>query len=97
MLGRTSNGDDYYLDVKSVEFSGREPVRLWIKTVGKKETETIAYEMDCKAKLMNNPSAVVYDSNGKVLNTSERSGGWQRIVPDTFGEQMYNAVCSGRP
>jgi tetratricopeptide (TPR) repeat protein len=94
MLGRSSDGEDYYLDVKSVEFSGSGPVRLWIKTTGKKQTETVAYEIDCKARLMTNTSTVVYDSNGKVLNTSELSSGWQRIVPDTIGEQLYNGACS---
>ena len=95
-LGRSTVGDDYYLDVKSVEFStaGR-PVLLWIKTTGKKETQTVGYEIDCKARRMNNTSSVAYDSNGKVSGSSDLSGEWQQIVPDTVGEQLYIGACSG--
>jgi hypothetical protein len=93
-LGRSTDGEDYYLDVKSVEFSANEPIRLWIKTVGKKETETLAYEMDCKGRRMNTTSIVVYDPKGKVVNSSDVGSGWQRIVPDTIGEQLYNGACS---
>jgi tetratricopeptide (TPR) repeat protein len=95
-LGRSTVGDDYYLDVKSVEFStaGR-PVLLWIKTTGKKETQTVGYEIDCKARRMNNISSVAYDSNGKVSGSSDLSGEWQQIVPDTVGEQLYIGACSG--
>jgi tetratricopeptide (TPR) repeat protein len=94
ILGRSDDGGDYYLDVKSAEFSGFGPVRLWIKTVGKKKTETVSYEIDCKARLMQNTSTIVYDSKGEVLNTSELSSGWHRIVPDSIGEQLYNGMCS---
>ena len=95
-LGRSTVGDDYYLDVKSVEFStaGR-PVLLWIKTTGKKQTQTVGYEIDCKARRMNNTSSVAYDSNGKVSGSSDLSGEWQQIVPDTVGEQLYIGACSG--
>jgi tetratricopeptide (TPR) repeat protein len=95
-LGRNSIGEDYYLDVKSFESSGSGQVRLWVKTIGKKEKETVAFEIDCKTRLMNNTSTVVYDSNGKVLKSSEFTSGCQRIVPDTIGEQLYNGACSGR-
>jgi len=37
---------------------------------------------------------VTYDSNGTVVNTSELSGGWQSIIPDSIGEQLYNGACS---
>jgi len=93
-LGRSADGEDFYLDVKSVEFSVDGPVRLWIKTIGKKETQIIAYEMDCKARRMNNTSTVTYDSKGKIVNSSAGSPGWQRIIPDTIGEKLYNGACS---
>jgi tetratricopeptide (TPR) repeat protein len=93
LLGRSADGEEYYLDVKSADFS-REGVRLWIKTVGKKETQTIAYEMDCKMKRINNTSSITYDSRGKVMSSSEMGGEWQRIIPDTIGEQLYNGACS---
>jgi tetratricopeptide (TPR) repeat protein len=93
-LGQSAGGEDFYLDVKSVEFSVDGPVHLWIKTIGKKETQIIAYEMDCKSRRMNNTSTVTYDSKGKIVNSSEVSVGWQRIIPDTIGEKLYNGACS---
>ena len=94
VLGKGSDGEDYYLDVKSVEFSAPGPVRLWIKTMGTKETQTVAYAIDCEARRMNNTLSVAYDSNGKVSSSSDVSGRWQQIVPDTIGEQLYIGACS---
>ena len=94
LLGGTSNGDKYFLDTKSAEFSAIAPVHFWIKTVGKKETTTVAYEIDCKGRRISTTSGVTYDPNGKVLNTSEIGSGWQVIIPDTIGEQFYNGACS---
>jgi hypothetical protein len=61
--------------------------------VGQKETQTVEYELDCKTRRMNEASTVSYDSNGKVLTSSEVSRGWQRVIPDTIGEQLYNGAC----
>jgi tetratricopeptide (TPR) repeat protein len=92
-LGRTADQEDYFLDVKSAEFPGDGPVRIWLKFVGKKETQTVENELDCNAKRMKRASIVTYDSNGTVLTSSEVSSGWQGIVPDTIGEQLYNGAC----
>ena len=94
VLGRTADQEDYFLDAKSAEFPSSGPARVWIKMVGKKESRTVEYELDCNARRMNAASAVEYDSNGKVLKTSEVSSGWQRITPDTIGEQIYNGACA---
>jgi tetratricopeptide (TPR) repeat protein len=93
MLGRTADQEDYFLDVKSAEFSSDGPVRLWVKFVGKKETQTVEFELECKSRRMNRASIVTYDSNDTVLTSSEVSSGWQRIIPDTIGEQFYNGTC----
>lgn len=94
MLGTNAVGGKYYLDVKSVEFLVGGLVRLWIKTMGKKQRQIVAYEMDCKTSRINDTSTVVYDFNDKVVSTSESNSGWQRIIPDTIGEQLYNGSCS---
>ncbi len=52
------------------------------------------YELDCKARRMNTASTATYDPNGRVLNSSEATSGWQPIIPDTIGEQIYNGACS---
>jgi len=93
-LGRSNNGDEYYLDVKTVEFPVGEPVRLWIKTVRSQETETVAYDVNCRTKRMSTNSVIDYDANGKILKRSDVSSEWQQIVPDTIGEQFYNGACS---
>jgi tetratricopeptide (TPR) repeat protein len=93
-LGRAANQEDYFLDAKTAEFPSEGPVRIWIKMVGKKETQTLEYELDCKARRMNAASTVIYDSDGKVLSSSEVGSGWQRIIPDTIGEQIYNGACA---
>ena len=41
----------------------------------------------------NEASTVIHDPNGKVLASSEVSSGWQRVIPDIFGEQIYNGAC----
>jgi tetratricopeptide (TPR) repeat protein len=92
-LGGTDS-DQYYLDVKTAEFPAKGHARVWIKAVTKKGTSTTEYEMDCQSKRLNVTSVVTYDSNGKVTNTYEPSTDWQRVVPDTIGEQFYDGACS---
>ncbi|MGD1023200.1 MAG: surface-adhesin E family protein [Candidatus Sulfotelmatobacter sp.] len=94
VLGKTSVGEDVYLDVKSFEFSTSGPILLWTKTVGKKEAQTIAYEVDCKGRRIESTSRVAYDPDGKVSSSSDLNTGWQQIVPDTIGEQLYVGACS---
>jgi tetratricopeptide (TPR) repeat protein len=92
-LGRTADQEDYFLDAKSAVFPSDGPVQLWVKFVGKKETQTVENELDCKTRRTNRASVVTYDSNGTLLTSSEVSSGWQRIIPDTIGEQLYNGAC----
>ena len=36
---------------------------------------------------------VDYDKNGKILDSFSRNNfNWQRVIPDTVGEEMYDAV-----
>jgi len=92
-LGTNKSGDEYYLDVKSAEFPKSGPVHLWIKKATKKATEVTAYEMDCKARLLMSGSSITYDSNDDAVSSSERSGDWQQIIPDTIGERFYLGAC----
>ncbi|MFZ0816788.1 MAG: surface-adhesin E family protein [Candidatus Sulfotelmatobacter sp.] len=92
-LGRTADQEDYFLDVKSAEFPSDGPVRIWLKFAGKKETQTVENELDCKTRRMNRASIVTYDSNGTVLANSGVSTGWERIIPDTVGERVYDGAC----
>jgi tetratricopeptide (TPR) repeat protein len=92
-LGSSSDGEHFYVDVKTMEFPNGGPARLWLKTASK-DTQTVeAYEVDCKMKRINNTSAIEYDADGKVLRSSDAVGGWQSVRPDTLGEQLYNGMC----
>jgi tetratricopeptide (TPR) repeat protein len=96
LLGSSRGGEEHYIDVKTVEFSGTSPARLWLKTVNKNETYTVqSYEIDCKGRRLNVTSTVLYSRNDEVVNSSETSSEWQRIVPETRGEQLYSGMCSG--
>lgn len=92
-LGKAVDGE-YFIDVKSTEFPIDSPVQLWIKTAGKKTSEKVSYEVDCKAKRINQTSFISYDSTGKVVASSEYSSGWQIIVPDSLGEQLFTGACT---
>jgi len=95
LLGSHSGGEQYYVDVKSVEFADNGPARLWVKTLRKKQTHTVeACEVDCKSKRIRQTSSLVYDSEGKLVSSTEASSGWQQVVPDTMGEHLYNGLCS---
>jgi hypothetical protein len=94
MLGKSTDGATYYLDVRTAELPPRDSAHLWIRTAGKKQTQNLAFEIDCSAKQLRVNSDVVYDSSGKLVDSSESSGDWQRIIPDTIGEQVYHGACS---
>jgi tetratricopeptide (TPR) repeat protein len=96
LLGQGNDGETYYLDVKTAEFSRPDFDQIWIKSVGNKGTETVAYEIDCNGKRLSAGSTASYDSAGKLLRSSDVGSSWQQIVPDTIGEQLYSGTCSGK-
>jgi len=51
-------------------------------------------EIDRRARRLNSTSRVEYDPKGKVVNSFDVASGWQRVVPDTISEQLYNGACS---
>jgi tetratricopeptide (TPR) repeat protein len=92
-LGSTPD-EEYFIDVKSTDFPPNAPVQIWIKKAKKKTSEKLAYQIDCKAKRISQTSFISYDATGNVANSSDYGGGWQVIVPDTLGEQLFNGACS---
>ncbi len=98
LLGTSTNGQENYVDVKSVEFPGKAPARLWVKTVNKNKAYTDQFfEIDCPTRRINLTSTAQYDKDEHSLSNSQAISGWQRIVPDTMGEQLYSGMCSASP
>jgi len=93
-IGTTSAGDNYYLDVKTAEFPASGIVHMWVKEIQKKQSLTTEYQVQCKTRMLNAVSGVVYDSSGKLLHSSEFETGWERVVPDSIGESFYQGACS---
>jgi tetratricopeptide (TPR) repeat protein len=93
-IGKGADGDEYFLDVKGAEFPSNAPAHFWIKTVGKKQSTLLAFDMDCKGRRINPVSSASYDSEGKLQGSSEENSGWQPVFPDSIGEQLYNGTCS---
>lgn len=97
-LGEGAGGENYFLDVKTVEFPGNQPAHLWIKTLKKTLSYIInSYEIDCKSRRLQTTAAIEYDKDDKVLNDTEVSSGWQRVIPETRGERLYNGMCAAKP
>lgn len=69
--------------------------KLWLKLVSKKPGYTIAaQEIECGSKRIRQTSSVEYDSAGTPLKTLSMGSGWQPIIPDSLGEQLYTGVCA---
>jgi len=81
LLETSSNGQEDYLDVKTVEFSDKGPARLWLKSVNKNRTYAIqSYDFGCKAKRLNRKrqSKPIYEWRGcgdEVERVSENHSG----------------------
>lgn len=92
----SAQGADIFVDVKTIEFPPSGGIgHLWFKARTKKSTYSLdSYEVDCKARRVNHASTVVYGDNAEIRSSSELHGGWQSIVPDTIGEQMYICLCA---
>jgi hypothetical protein len=94
LLGTIPSGDEYYIDVKTIEFPSSQHARLWLKTMEKNAAYRIeSYEFDCKLRRLQLTSTTMYDAKGEAVTNVERNNGWQQIIPETQGEQLYNGMC----
>jgi tetratricopeptide (TPR) repeat protein len=93
MGGQT--GEEWYVDVKSTEFTDNP--RLWSKFMQKDKGFNIqAFDFDCKDRRIAITSTATYNKDGEFVNGSDSNGGWQRIIPESRGEQMFDGMCRGR-
>jgi hypothetical protein len=93
-LGSSSGGGAYYLDVKSVEFAHEGPARLWLKTANKDKSYTVqSWDIECKSRRLSVTATAFYNSDDQLVRSLDVNGGWQRVIPETRGEQLYNGAC----
>jgi tetratricopeptide (TPR) repeat protein len=85
-------GEEWFVDVKSTEFA--ETPRLWAKFTEKDKRYSVqAFEFDCKGRRIAVTSIAKYGKDEELVGSSDAGGGWQRIIPQTRGEQMYIGMC----
>jgi tetratricopeptide (TPR) repeat protein len=92
-LGNFGNRSKFYLDVKASQPMAKPFPRIWVKKVGAKKSEVMAFEFDCSSRKLAVTSSVTYDMNDNVIENSSIGEGWSDVTPDTLGEQLWNGVC----
>jgi len=82
-----------YLDFKTIEKSGTHIVKFWIKSNNKNSQEFLENcEINCSSKQMHVLEFLLYDENGDAVQRTGTTR-WQSIIPDSFGEVLYNHLC----
>ena len=94
----TKGTPELYIDSETAEFENPNLPKFWMKFVDTKQAIKGAYaveqwSVDCRLKKTKTLSHLKYDSNGKVLDSSNIETGWQSTVPDSLGEQIYKGMC----
>ncbi len=90
---RSVGFDNYLLDVKTSSIAGKT-ASLWVKKVEKSgATSVIDFSIDCDTRRIKQESSYTYDRDGNLKN-KEDSGIWDGVIPDTFGEYLWDASCS---
>jgi tetratricopeptide (TPR) repeat protein len=94
-LGTSTTGE-CFVDARTVEISNKGVSRVWLKTTNAKTStySVDAYEVDCATRRINQASTLLYNSDGGVIRGTDSAINWQRIVPDTMGEQLYFGLCN---
>ncbi|WP_158789467.1 tetratricopeptide repeat protein [Granulicella sp. L46] len=89
---RSLGFDNYLLDVKTSSIADKT-ANLWVKKVEKSgATSVINFSIGCDARRIKQASSYTYDRDGNLKN-KEDSGVWDGVIPDTFGEYLWEASC----
>jgi tetratricopeptide (TPR) repeat protein len=89
-----------YVDLKTFDDKRHDSVTVWIKqSSGPDEAATGPYalkrfELNCPASQIRLVSFANYDGSGQVVGSGQ-GGRWDSVIPDTFGETVYNGACRG--
>lgn len=85
-------GEEWFIDVQSMEL--KETLRVWAKFKEKDKGHTVqAFDFDCKTRRIAATSTAKYNSQGEFLESSTTGSGWQQVIPETRGEQLYFGMC----
>jgi len=92
----TADGEGY-IDVRTVDYSQPNIVKLWVKTVGTRPGKLSTYSIreahiNCASRLISTPSIANYDNKQNVVR-SVKAVKWESILPDTLGEALYEGLC----
>lgn len=74
-------------------------LKVWIKTVQKDETTSLAYSMDrvdlnCRSNQQRLMSTIKYKKGGAVIDSfTSAAPKWEDLVPDSIGELIQRTIC----
>jgi hypothetical protein len=104
----TSQGNIVVYDTNSIKRRG-PVVSVWEKWLPIGETNrqrradslsmpTFAYQIErseyhCTKKQLRNVRTVLYDTEGRIIDSSDEADAWEDVVPDSIGEVISDAVC----
>jgi Flp pilus assembly protein TadD len=83
---------DIHLDFKTISQSDTNVIGCWIKTNKYAQEYLENYEINCVSRQINQLESINYNESGKGIRMNGYRG-WQRIVPDSFGEILFNHLC----
>jgi hypothetical protein len=96
LISKSSSGEQY-IDTRMVDYSAKDMVRFWLKSVELPQAKASGYrlaetEVNCATRGINTVSVTSYDAKGQATGTATTSG-WQTIIPDTVGEALFDGMC----
>jgi hypothetical protein len=87
-----------FVDLKTFNGERRDAINIWVKQVRGFSDDANPFsirqfELNCSARQIRAMTISFYDAAGNVLGTGQ-DGNWESIVPESFGENLYNGACA---
>jgi hypothetical protein len=96
-LGAGSDGDAHFIDSKTIEPNGSSSISFWWKKIHVDGSYMdMSSDMECGARRLKVTSLRIYSNDDKLVNTSDSTGDWVKIGPDTVAEFFYDFLCNKR-
>jgi len=95
LVGRTQEGESYYINPESVKRDG--PIAwFWTKTVEASGYSLEYWSVDCNARSLRIRESYRYTTKGTLTSSSTRGDDapLQRVIPDSKGEELFTEVCN---